>query len=121
MVASDAAITVAVGKGFGRDDLDEDTKYNTIFWRDVGQSNALVATAAAKASVGFFMTRLVIVRWQKILISMAMGTLGVICVREYLALVRIRFVSCRGPTNSLARSNGHFYMGCMHAHRVLLG
>ncbi|KAK8029540.1 beta-lactamase family protein [Apiospora rasikravindrae] len=80
MVASDAVITVAVGKGFGRDDLDEDTKYNTIFWRDVGQSNALVATAAAKASVGFFMIRLVIARWQKVLISMAMGALGAICI-----------------------------------------
>ncbi|KAK7912186.1 hypothetical protein PG985_014667 [Apiospora marii] len=80
MVASDAVITVAVGKGFGRDDLDEDTKYTTIFWRDLGQSNALVATAAAKASVGFFMIRLVIVRWQKILISMAMGALGAICI-----------------------------------------
>ncbi|KAK8062670.1 hypothetical protein PG997_014767, partial [Apiospora hydei] len=80
MVASDVVITVAVGKGFGRDDLDEDTKYNTIFWRDVGQSNALVATAAAKASVGFFMIRLVIARWQKVLISMAMGALGAICI-----------------------------------------
>lgn len=89
MVASDAVITVAVGKGFGRDDLDEDTKYNTIFWRDVGQSNALVATAAAKASVGFFMIRLVIVRWQKVLISMAMGALGAICVRECFPLYHI--------------------------------
>ncbi|KAK6836101.1 hypothetical protein PG987_006596 [Apiospora arundinis] len=80
MVASDAVITVAVGKGFGRDDLDEDTRYNTIFWRDVGQSNALVATAAAKASVGFFMIRLVIARWQKVLISAAMGALGVVCI-----------------------------------------
>ncbi|KAK8079299.1 hypothetical protein PG994_003106 [Apiospora phragmitis] len=80
MVASDTVIAVAVGKGFGRDDLDEDTKYNTIFWRDVGQTNALVATAAAKASVGFFMIRLVIVRWQKILISMAVGAIGAICI-----------------------------------------
>ncbi|KAK8045876.1 hypothetical protein PG996_013940 [Apiospora saccharicola] len=80
MIASDAVITVAVGKGFGREDLDEDAKYNTIFWRDLGQSNALVATAAAKASVGFFMIRLVIVRWQKVLISMAMGALGATCI-----------------------------------------
>ncbi|KAK7953047.1 hypothetical protein PG988_013741 [Apiospora saccharicola] len=83
--ADDHFFMIAFEKGSAGEDLDEDAKYNTIFWRDLGQSNALVATAAAKASVGFFMIRLVIVRWQKVLISMAMGALGATCIRESLS------------------------------------
>ncbi|KAI1842960.1 hypothetical protein JX266_010813 [Neoarthrinium moseri] len=57
---------VAAEHGYGRSDLDEDTRIAAAYWRSIGQSFSLLATGTSKASVGFFLLRIVVVRWQRI-------------------------------------------------------
>ncbi|KXJ89625.1 hypothetical protein Micbo1qcDRAFT_205937 [Microdochium bolleyi] len=89
--------TVACLNGYGRDDLDPAAKAGMVFWRLFAQALAMLATATSKASVGFFLLRLIAKPWHKTVIlivmvvmtilstSMAVGTIMVDVVYAVLA------------------------------------
>jgi hypothetical protein len=46
----------------------------------IGQTFAVIGMAVAKSSLGLFLLRIVVERWQKILIWVAMGSLSILSV-----------------------------------------
>ncbi|KAH6686967.1 hypothetical protein F5X68DRAFT_232290 [Plectosphaerella plurivora] len=91
MAGYSAFITVAAVNGYGRDDLTPAENATATYWRMVSQSFALTAVGTAKASVGFFLLRLAVVRWQRISITAIMSTMG------FLAFINVLFtwVACK--------------------------
>lgn len=71
--------------GYGRDDLDPAQTAEMTFWRMAAQTPALLGTATSKASVGFFMLRLVAKRWHKITIYVVLGIMSILSVGRFLA------------------------------------
>lgn len=57
---------VAAEHGYGQDNLDPDAQTDATYWRTIGQSFSLVATGVSKASVGLFLLRLTIIKWQRL-------------------------------------------------------
>lgn len=91
MAGYSAFITVAAINGYGRDDLTPAENATATYWRMVSQSFALTAVGTAKASVGFFLLRLAVVRWQRIFITAIMSTMA------FLAFINVLFtwVACK--------------------------
>ena len=75
--------TVACLYGYGRDDLDPAQTAEMTYWRMAAQTPALLGTATSKASVGFFMLRLVAKRWHKITIYIVLGIMSVLSVGTF--------------------------------------
>lgn len=86
MVGYSVFITVAAVNGYGRDDLSAAETATATYWRMTAQSFALTAVGTAKASVGFFLLRLTVVRWQSISIYAIMGTMGFLALSECTTL-----------------------------------
>ena len=79
-VAFSSIMQVAAEHGYGQTDLDPDSRADSSFWRTLGQTFSIVATGTSKASVGLFLLRLTVVRWQRITIYILvvfMMTIGV--------------------------------------------
>ncbi|KAF7534199.1 hypothetical protein G7054_g6406 [Neopestalotiopsis clavispora] len=80
-VAFSSIMQVAAEHGYGQTDLDPDSRADSSFWRTLGQTFSIVATGTSKASVGLFLLRLTVVRWQRITIYILvvfMMTIGVL-------------------------------------------
>lgn len=79
-MAFSSIMQVAAEHGYGQTDLDPDSRADSSFWRTLGQTFSIVATGTSKASVGLFLLRLTVVRWQRITIYILvvfMMTIGV--------------------------------------------
>lgn len=74
--------TVAAIHGYGRDDLTAPEDVEATYYRMIAQSFSLLATGTSKASVGFFLLRLVVVRWQIISIWAIMSVMGILSIRK---------------------------------------
>ncbi|KAG7140370.1 hypothetical protein HYQ45_018832 [Verticillium longisporum] len=74
--------TVAAIHGYGRDDLTAPEDVEATYYRMIAQSFSLLATGTSKASVGFFLLRLVVVRWQIISIWAIMSVMGILSIRD---------------------------------------
>ncbi|KAM0275918.1 hypothetical protein ACHAQH_007260 [Verticillium albo-atrum] len=72
--------TVAVIHGYGRDDLTAAEDVEATYYRMIAQTFSLLATGTSKASVGFFLLRLVVVRWQVISIWVIMSIMGILSI-----------------------------------------
>lgn len=82
-VAYSSLATVACLRGYGRSDLDAASTADTTFWRMVAQTFSLLATGTSKASVGFFLLRIVAAQWHKVVIWGVVGVMGVLSLREF--------------------------------------
>lgn len=80
MVAYSAMTTVAAHNGYGRNDLTPEENVDATYYRMIGQTFSLIATGASKASVGFFLLRLVVVPWQIISIQVIMVVMGILSI-----------------------------------------
>lgn len=74
---------VAAEHGYGQDDLSPDAKTTANYWRTIGQSFSLVATGASKVSVGLFLLRLTVVRWQRIAVYTLVVFMMTTAIREH--------------------------------------
>ncbi|KAG7110300.1 hypothetical protein HYQ44_011202 [Verticillium longisporum] len=72
--------TVAAIHGYGRDDLTAAEDVVATYYRMIAQTFSLLATGTSKASVGFFLLRLVVVRWQIISIWAIMSVMGILSI-----------------------------------------
>jgi hypothetical protein len=71
---------VAYGYGADTATLSSDDIVNSTLWRTVGQTFAMFNTPLAKASVGAFLLRLVMARWQKIVIYTLLALFSAVTV-----------------------------------------
>ncbi|EGY14177.1 uncharacterized protein VDAG_05341 [Verticillium dahliae VdLs.17] len=78
--------TVAAIHGYGRDDLTAPEDVEATYYRMIAQSFSLLATGTSKASVGFFLLRLVVVRWQIISIWAIMSVMGILSILGTIAV-----------------------------------
>lgn len=83
LVAYSSIMQVAAEHGYGQDDLSPDAKTTANYWRTIGQSFSLVATGASKVSVGLFLLRLTVVRWQRIAVYTLVVFMMTTATREY--------------------------------------
>jgi hypothetical protein len=79
-IAYSSVGTVACIHGFGRSDLDPDGIADVAYWRMIAQTFSLVATGTSKASVGFFLLRLVVARWQRIVLYVIMAIMMILSI-----------------------------------------
>ncbi|KAI0149158.1 hypothetical protein BJ166DRAFT_596132 [Pestalotiopsis sp. NC0098] len=91
LVAYSSIMQVAAEHGYGQDDLSPDAKTTANYWRTIGQSFSLVATGASKVSVGLFLLRLTVVRWQRI----AVYTLVVFMMTTATLATIFTWAACR--------------------------
>ncbi|KAK9413404.1 putative Integral membrane protein [Seiridium unicorne] len=68
VVAYSSTMQVAAEHGYGQSNLDPQTRTDANYWRTIGQTFSLMSTGTSKASVGLFLLRLTVIRWQRIAI-----------------------------------------------------
>ncbi|KAH7025000.1 uncharacterized protein B0I36DRAFT_376745 [Microdochium trichocladiopsis] len=76
--AYSSVATVACLHGYGRSDLDAAATADTTLWRMVAQTFSLLATGTSKASVGFFLLRIVAAQWHRLVVWAVVGVMGVL-------------------------------------------
>lgn len=69
--------------GYGRRDLTPAQEADAAYWRMIAQTFSLLATSTSKACVGFFLLRLVVVRWQRVSIWAIVVVMGFLGISEF--------------------------------------
>lgn len=64
----------------GAHDPNIENQVKANFWSTMSLIVTVCATAASKASVGFFILRLVMQRWHRIVILAALALFGIVCI-----------------------------------------
>jgi hypothetical protein len=62
----------------------------------IAQSFSLIVTATSKACVGFFLLRLVVVRWQRISIYAIMSVMGFLGISQSSLLYPLSSIGFKG-------------------------
>lgn len=80
LVCYSSMATVAAEHGYGRNDLTPDEEARSTYFRSIAQTFSLLSTGASKATVGFFLLRLVYAMWMKIAIWFMMIFMGIMSI-----------------------------------------
>lgn len=80
LVAYSAMATVAAEHGYGRSNLTPAEEARSTYFRSIAQTFSLLSTGSSKATVGFFLLRLVYAMWMKIAIWFIMLFMGILSV-----------------------------------------
>lgn len=129
LVAYSSMATVAAEHGYGRNDLTDDEEARSAYFRSIAQTFSLLSTGASKATVGFFLLRLVYAMWMKVAIWFVMLFMGIMSICEFIPGTTLRellpalpfLFRVANPYNHLVNSGRNLHLGSLQALRLYLG
>lgn len=126
LVAYSAMATVAAEHGYGRSNLTPAEEARSTYFRSIAQTFSLLSTGSSKATVGFFLLRLVYAMWMKIAIWFIMLFMGILSVCEFGfrttslrgAAAMVYFLSLADHNARLDDSGRYLHLGRLQALRL---